>query len=55
MSYNQGRVTFTLEELKGVPEHVISGYTMRDECGRTVYDVSFKDPDIVPLVRFWWA
>ena len=42
---------FTLEELKGVPEDVVSGYTKREEDGKTLYDVTFKTPDIFPLVR----
>jgi Zn-dependent oligopeptidase len=45
-------VSFTLEELKGVPEDVVSGYTQREEGGKTVYDITFKTPDIFPLVRF---
>lgn len=52
LTYNhQGTVTFTLEELKGVPEDVISGYTKRTDGGKDVYDVTFKTPDIFPLVR----
>lgn len=45
-------MTFTLEELKGVPEDVISGYTKRTDGGKDVYDVTFKTPDIFPLVRY---
>ena len=48
----QGVVTFTLEELKGVPEDVISGYAKRTEDGKDVYDVTFKTPDIFPIVHF---
>ena len=44
-------MSFTLEELKGVPEDVISGYTKREEDGKTLYDVTYKTPDIFPLVR----
>ena len=43
---------FTLEELKGVPEDVVSGYTKREEGEKTIYDVTFKTPDIFPIVRF---
>ncbi len=46
----QGVVSFTLEELKGVPEDVVSGYTKRTEDGKEVYDVTFKTPDIFPIV-----
>jgi len=44
-------VSLTLEELKGVPEDVVSGYPKREEDGKTLYDVTFKTPDIFPLVR----
>ena len=46
----QGFVSFTLEELKGVPEDVISGYTKRNVDGKELYDVTHKTPDIFPLV-----
>lgn len=45
-------MSFTLEQLKGVPEDVVSGYTKREEDGKTLYDVTFKTPDIFPLVGF---
>jgi hypothetical protein len=49
--YNtQGMATFTLEELNGVPADVISGYTKRTEGSKEVYDVTFKTPDIFPIV-----
>lgn len=48
--YLQGIITFTLEELKGVPSDVVSGYTKRTEDGKDVYDVTYKTPDIFPLV-----
>ena len=44
-------MSFTLEELEGVPEDVISGFTKRtDESGKEVYDVTHKTPDIFPIV-----
>lgn len=46
----QGVVTFTLEELKGVPADVISGYKKRTEDSKDLYDVTFKTPDIFPVV-----
>lgn len=46
-------MSFSLEELKGVPEDVVSGYTKREEDGKTLYEVTFKTPDIFPLVRFY--
>ncbi len=49
----QGVVTFTKEELNGIPEDVISGYTKRTEGDKEVYDVTFKTPDIFPVVRTW--
>ncbi|EKM79421.1 hypothetical protein AGABI1DRAFT_113982 [Agaricus bisporus var. burnettii JB137-S8] len=47
-----GVVTFTLEELKGVPDDVVSGFTKRTENGKDVYDVTYKTPDIFPLFKF---
>lgn len=47
-----GHVTFTSEELEGVPADVISGYTARAEGDKEVYDVTFKTPDIFPVFRF---
>lgn len=41
-----GVVSFTLEELKGVPEDVISGFPKRGDK----YDVTHKTPDIFPVV-----
>lgn len=43
-------ITFTAEELKGVPKDVISGYTERTEGSQAVYDVTYKTPDIFPIV-----
>jgi hypothetical protein len=48
---SQGVVSFTLEELKGVAEDVISGYAKRTEDGKELYDVTHKTPDIFPVVR----
>jgi len=39
-----------LEELKGIPTDVISGYTKRTEDGKEVYDITYKTPDIMPVV-----
>lgn len=44
-------MSLTFEELKGVPQDVVSGYTKREEDGKTLYDVTFKTPDIFPVVR----
>ncbi|KAI0648050.1 Metalloprotease [Trametes meyenii] len=48
----QGVVTFTYEQLGGVPEDVISGYTKRSQNGTEVYDVTFQWLDITPLLKF---
>jgi len=45
-------VSFTLEELKGVPEDVISGYAKRTVDGKELYDVTHKTPDIFPLFKY---
>lgn len=48
-------ISFTLEELKGVPNDVVSGYTKRTtEDGKEVYDVTYKTPDIFPIVRIYF-
>ncbi|KAF8128578.1 mitochondrial endopeptidase [Boletus edulis] len=44
-----GHISFTREELDGVPEDVISGYTQRTEGDEVLYDVTFKTPDIWPV------
>ncbi|KAG8907513.1 hypothetical protein FRB99_003886 [Tulasnella sp. 403] len=50
----KGTVSFTLEELKGVPEDVISGYTKSPGVGGAsdTYAVTFKTPDIFPLFKY---
>ncbi|KAJ3515380.1 hypothetical protein NLJ89_g1791 [Agrocybe chaxingu] len=47
-----GVITFTEEELKGVPKDVISGYTKRSEGNKEVFDVTYKTPDIFPVFKF---
>lgn len=47
-----GNISFTLEELDGVPNDVISGYNKRTEGSKEVYDVTFKTPDITPIFKF---
>ncbi|TRM63928.1 hypothetical protein BD626DRAFT_547704 [Schizophyllum amplum] len=42
----------TEEELKGVPKDIVSGYKKRTEGDKTVYDVTFKTPDIFPVFKF---
>ena len=44
-------ITFTEAELKGVPKDIISGYTKRTQDGEGVYDVTYKTPDIFPIVN----
>jgi Zn-dependent oligopeptidase len=46
-----GFISFTLEELDGVPDDVISGYGKRTEGSNEVYDVTFKTPDIFPIFK----
>ena len=47
----QASISFTAKELEGVPQDVISGYTKRTEGSTEVYDVTYKTPDIFPIVR----
>ncbi|KAJ7459805.1 metallopeptidase MepB [Mycena latifolia] len=47
-----GVISFTKDELDGVPADVISGYTKRTEGSTELYDVTFKTPDIFPIFKF---
>ncbi|KAG2069924.1 zincin [Suillus decipiens] len=47
-----GSISFTLEELDGVPADVISGYNKRIDDSKEVYDATFKTPDIFPIFKF---
>ncbi|KAF9468572.1 hypothetical protein BDZ94DRAFT_1153665 [Collybia nuda] len=47
-----GVISFTEEELKGVPKDVVSGYTKRTEGSQELYDVTYKTPDIFPIFKF---
>ncbi|KAJ7095922.1 metallopeptidase MepB [Mycena belliarum] len=47
-----GVISFTKDELEGVPADVISGYTKRTEGSTEVYDVTYKTPDIFPIFKF---
>ncbi|KAI0349471.1 Metalloprotease [Trametes cingulata] len=47
-----GKVSFTLEELEGVPADVVSGYTKRTEGDKEVYDITFQWPDVIPIFKF---
>ncbi|KAG9019832.1 hypothetical protein FRB90_003421 [Tulasnella sp. 427] len=50
----KGTISFTQDELKGVPEDVISGYTKTTNAGGQPdkYAVTFKTPDIFPIFKF---
>ncbi|KAF8809568.1 metallopeptidase MepB [Phlegmacium glaucopus] len=47
-----GVISFTEEELKGVPKDVISGYIKRTEDGKEIFDITYKTPDITPVFKF---
>ncbi|KAF8505246.1 metallopeptidase MepB [Hysterangium stoloniferum] len=49
-----GTIAFTLEELTGVPQDVISGYKkLPGENGAADrYEITFKTPDITPVFKF---
>ncbi|KAF7978500.1 hypothetical protein HWV62_45653 [Athelia sp. TMB] len=47
-----GSISFTLEELKGLPEDVISGYTKRTEGAKELYEITHKTPDIFPVFKY---
>lgn len=46
-----GRIYFTAEELKGVAQDVIDGYETKEEDGKTLYGVTHKTPDIIPVFK----
>ncbi|KAJ7069838.1 metallopeptidase MepB [Mycena amicta] len=48
----KGVISFTKEELDGVPADVVSGYTKRTEGTTELYDVTYKTPDIFPVFKF---
>ncbi|KAJ7288404.1 metallopeptidase MepB [Mycena rebaudengoi] len=47
----KGVVSFTEEELKGVPADVISGYKKRTEGSTEFFDVTHRLPDILPIFK----
>ncbi|KIY67106.1 metallopeptidase MepB [Cylindrobasidium torrendii FP15055 ss-10] len=47
-----GVISFTEEELDGLPSDVISGYTKRVVDGKDLYDVTYKTPDIFPVFKY---
>ena len=47
----QATITFTADELKGVPKDVVGGYIKTTKDGQDLYDVTYKTPDIFPIVR----
>ena len=47
-----GFLLFTREELDGVPDDVVSGYTPVEEGGVTKHKVTHKTPDIFPLLKY---
>ncbi|KIO24317.1 hypothetical protein M407DRAFT_77092 [Tulasnella calospora MUT 4182] len=50
----KGTISFSREELKGLPEDVISGYAKTTSVGGQPdkYSVTFKTPDIFPIFKF---
>ncbi|KAG6380345.1 hypothetical protein JVT61DRAFT_8456 [Boletus reticuloceps] len=47
-----GRISFTREQLDGVPEDVISGYTQRIKGDKVLYEVTIRTPDVFPLFKY---
>ncbi|KAL0947842.1 hypothetical protein HGRIS_013904 [Hohenbuehelia grisea] len=52
LNEENGVVSFTQEQLKGVPKDVVSGYKNRTDGSKHICDVTFKSPDIVPILKF---
>ncbi|KAI0050406.1 metallopeptidase MepB [Auriscalpium vulgare] len=46
-----GSISFTLEELKGVPDDYVNDFTKREEGGKEVYDVLLKSTEIYPVIQ----
>lgn len=44
-----GRIWFSVEELKGVPEDIVSGFEKRED-GKLA--MTFKTPDFVPVIQY---
>ncbi|TDL22641.1 Metalloprotease [Rickenella mellea] len=47
-----GKILFTLEELKGVPADVISGFPKQTEDTKELYEVTHKTTDIFPIFKY---
>ncbi|KAF8580285.1 Metalloprotease [Ramaria rubella] len=49
-----GIVTFSFEELNGVPDDILSGFKKQPakDGSSELYEVTFKTPDITPVFRF---
>lgn len=45
-------VLFTLQELEGVPEEVINQFEKIEEGGVTKYKMTFKYPDLFPVLKY---
>ncbi|KAH9854692.1 metallopeptidase MepB [Lenzites betulinus] len=48
----KGFMSFTLDELEGVPADTIAGYKKRTEGDKKLYDITFKEPDWGSIPRF---
>ncbi|KNF05202.1 hypothetical protein PSTG_01827 [Puccinia striiformis f. sp. tritici PST-78] len=49
LNEEKGKIWFSLEELKGVPEDVISGFE-KDDHGKLA--MTFKTPDYLPVIQY---
>ncbi|EFP82348.2 uncharacterized protein PGTG_08304 [Puccinia graminis f. sp. tritici CRL 75-36-700-3] len=49
LNEEQGKIWFTPEELKGVPEDILSGFE-KDDQGRLA--MTFKTPDYTPVIQY---
>ncbi|KAM9939686.1 hypothetical protein OXX80_000829 [Metschnikowia pulcherrima] len=47
-----GFIAFTKEELEGVPESVLEQFETEEQSGVTKFKVTFKYPDILPVLKF---
>lgn len=52
MNEEKSFIAFTLEQLQGVPELIVEQYEKFDDDGVEKYKVTFKYPDILPLLKY---
>lgn len=52
LSEDESFIPFKLEELDGVPQDVIDSFQTIEQDGETLYKMTFKYPDILPVLKY---